>query len=108
MPLLAQEPFVYPHDLLCNPPDGDDGQRRWWVLHTRPRAEKALARRFFSRGTAYFLPQHRKQWHSRGRLLTSHLPLFPSYVFLYGDNQARVQALETNVVARVIPVADQM
>jgi transcriptional antiterminator RfaH len=33
--------------------------------------------------------------------------LFPSYVFLHGDNQERVHALETNVVARVIPVEDQ-
>jgi transcriptional antiterminator RfaH len=37
----------------------------------------------------------------------SYLPLFPGYVFLLGDAQVRLGALETNLVAQVIPVVDQ-
>jgi len=38
---------------------------------------------------------------------SSYLPLFPGYVFLHGDGGARLAALETNLVAQVIPVVDQ-
>jgi transcriptional antiterminator RfaH len=33
--------------------------------------------------------------------------LFPSYVFLQGDNQEVLKTLETNLVARVLQVEDQ-
>jgi len=38
---------------------------------------------------------------------SSYLPLFPGYVFLLGDSESRLQALETNLVAQVIPVTEQ-
>src|SRR5688572_17709596 len=44
MPLLALEPSIYPESLLAEPIAPATTQERWWVLHTRPRAEKALAR----------------------------------------------------------------
>jgi transcriptional antiterminator RfaH len=81
---------------------------QWWVLHTRPRAEKTLARRFCDRSISFFLPLYQKEWRSRGRRLQSYLPLFPGYVFLHGDYQQRVTALETNLVALVLPVKDQL
>ncbi|HEY1379583.1 MAG TPA: transcription termination/antitermination NusG family protein [Gemmataceae bacterium] len=103
MPLLALEPFIHPEQLLGAPPAGG----RWWVLHTRPRAEKTLARRCLDRGAAYFLPLYRRQWVSGGRQFRSFLPLFPGYLFLYGDDRDRLTALETNLVAQVLPVRDQ-
>ena len=66
MPLLELETFIQPDGLLTTPIlDSDLGS--WWVLHTRPRAEKTLARRFTDRGTdlgvldplAYFQNRHR-------------------------------------------------
>jgi hypothetical protein len=42
MPLLPLEPYLYPVDLLAQ---ADFEEGLWWVVHTRPRAEKALARR---------------------------------------------------------------
>jgi transcriptional antiterminator RfaH len=80
---------------------------QWWVLHTRPRAEKALARKILNRGLAFYLPVHRRQWRTRGRLFAAHLPLFSGYAFLHGDADARLYALETNTVVRCLPVADQ-
>src|SRR5262249_14201808 len=107
MPLLPLEPFLYPEDLLSQKTATEAEPTRWWVLHTRPRAEKSLARRFLSRNLPFFLPLHKRQWRSRGRLLCSHVPLFPGYIFLHGDYQTRVTALETNLIARCLPVDDQ-
>jgi transcriptional antiterminator RfaH len=106
MPLLPLEPFLYPDTLLAEA-GPLPGPGRWWVLHTRPRAEKALARRFLSREVPFFLPLYKHSRRSRGRTLTSHVPLFPGYVFLHGDGGERLLALETNLVAQVLPVPDQ-
>ncbi len=105
MPLLELEPCIHPENLLELPSDPDLG--RWWVLHTRPRSEKALARRFGERGTKYYLPLYGRDWVNRGRRFSSYLPLFPGYVFLFGDTDDRLSALETNLVAHAIPVDDQ-
>jgi len=107
MPLLPLEPFVYPKDLLTAAAADENRTGSWWVLHTRPRAEKALARRILSQQHNFFLPLYKRQWRSRGRLLCSHVPLFPGYLFLHGDGQARQRALETNLVANCLPVSDQ-
>ena len=40
-------------------------------------------------------------------MLNSYLPLFPGYVFLQGNGEVRLAALETNLVAHVLPVVDQ-
>jgi transcriptional antiterminator RfaH len=106
MPLLPPEPFVFPDNLFLDPFGPNDSQR-WLVLHTRPRAEKALVRRFLGRSLPFFLPLYQKRWRSRGRLLCSYLPLFPGYVFLRGGPEARLEALQTNLVANCLPVEDQ-
>lgn len=106
MPLLDLEPCILPDDLLQRPGPESSGDR-WWVLHTRPRSEKTLARRFSDRGTSFFLPLHQHVWVNRGRRFRSHLPLFPGYLFLYGDAASRLAALETNLVAHIIDVDDQ-
>src|SRR5262249_6415497 len=105
--LLPVEPTVYPEDLLTRPLPPDETPECWWALHTRPRSEKALARRFLSREMAFFLPIQERQWRKHGRLFRSHVPLFPAYILLHGDDEARTTALETNLVARCLPVADQ-
>src|SRR5262249_46435054 len=60
MPLTPSEPFLFPDDLLAGPP-APEPDRRWWALHTRPRAEKALARKFLAQGLSFFLPLHKRQ-----------------------------------------------
>jgi transcription antitermination factor NusG len=107
MPLLQLEPFVFPETLLTEPHTPSADGSVWWVLHTRPRAEKALARRIAQQGVPFFLPVYKKQWRSQGRRFCSFLPVFPSYLFLQGDALVREVALETNLVARVISVPDQ-
>lgn len=107
MPLLPTEPMFAPDNLFSIARTPVAGERRWWVLHTRPRAEKALARHCRARQIAYFLPQFEQRNRVSGRVRVSHLPVFPSYLFLFGTPDCRVGALESNQVANSLPVADQ-
>jgi transcriptional antiterminator RfaH len=108
MPLLPLEPYRFPNELFDPSALACEGAQRWWVLHSRPRAEKALARQFLARQMTFFLPLYQRQWRSHGRTQSSYLPLFPGYIFLRGDEWDRVEALTTNLVANVLPVADQL
>jgi transcriptional antiterminator RfaH len=107
MPLLPPEPYLFPETLLTEGTHAPQEGHRWWVLHTRPRAEKALVRRILAQGDSFFLPLYYRRWRTGGRLRSSYLPLFPGYVFLHGTEDERLRALETNLVANVIPVLDQ-
>lgn len=97
---------IFPHNLLtgCLPRDDD---RRWWVVHTKARQEKAIARDLLAQSIAYFAPQTERTTLVRGRKRRSFVPVFSSYVFLYGTEAERYKSLTTNRVAQVIKVDDQ-
>jgi transcriptional antiterminator RfaH len=78
--------------------------RDWWVFYTKARQEKALARQLAARRVPHYLPLHKKYSICRGRRLTSYVPLFPGYVFLFVDWEERAFALASNRVARTIDV----
>ena len=104
----SSEACLYPHDLLESPPDGLDG-RRWWALYTKARHEKAVAGLLLGMRVPFYLPLIRKTSLSRGRTIrTAEIPLFGSYVFLYGTDEERVLALTTNRVSRTLEVEDSM
>jgi transcriptional antiterminator RfaH len=105
--LLSSEPCVHPDDLFQQPASLARPERRWWVVHTRARAEKSLARAAGQEDVAYFLPLHQHRWRKQGRLFKSWLPLFPGYLFLHADEAERVRLQETRWVAHVLPVGDQ-
>jgi hypothetical protein len=107
MPLLLPEPNLYPSELFAAGDSQAVNSGSWWALHTRPRAEKCLARRLFRSGIPFFLPTYKRQWRSRGQVLRSYLPLFPGYIFLLGDFQAVREARASRLVANFLPVADQ-
>jgi transcriptional antiterminator RfaH len=77
------------------------------VIHTRPRQEKSLARRLMAEGIAFYLPAVARRLRVRGRVLTSHVPLFTSYLFLHADRDERVAALATDRVVQSLEVHDQ-
>jgi transcriptional antiterminator RfaH len=106
MPILPPETHAHPASLFDDSVAAPPGNK-WWVIHTRPRAEKALVRRLLQEDIAFFLPLYHRCYKSGGRKLSSYLPLFPGYVFLRGDEDARVQTLTTNMVANCLPVVDQ-
>lgn len=91
-------------------PVGEDISKRagaWWVAHTKPRAEKSLARELVNRGISYFLPMAQRVRMSGGRKRRLMLPLFPSYLFFTGDREACAAALATGKVVQIIKVRDQ-
>lgn len=79
----------------------------WWVVHTKSRMEKVLASDLERRGVALYLPLLQTRRRYGGRWFDVRLPLFPGYLFLCGDDEARYMALSTHRAARVIPVTDQ-
>jgi transcription antitermination factor NusG len=108
MPLVPAETCLFPDRLLDAPQTGVDETSRWWVLHTRPRAEKTLARRLLGREVGFYLPLYEHRLSSGGRARSSFLPLFPGYVFLHGNDEDRRLALETNQIAQALAVPDQL
>lgn len=80
----------------------------WWVAHTKPRQEKALAMDIFRSGRAYFAPMYETVRRSKGRTWKSVLLLFPGYVFFCGTEADRLFALQTNRIANIIEVSDQV
>lgn len=103
MPILSAETDIFPHDVL----EADAASEPWWAVYTRSRQEKQLMRLLRQAGVGHFAPMiARRQKSPAGRIRTSYLPLFPNYVFLRGDNEARYQAVCTGTVSRCIEVED--
>jgi transcriptional antiterminator RfaH len=94
-----------PHSPIGQPID--DYQGDWWVLHTKPRNEKALAGDLDAMHVDYFLPLVSVKKRYGRRFAHVQLPLFPSYLFLCGGDDERYAALTTHRVANVLPVLDQ-
>ena len=105
MPILPPEPDIFPANLLDDGNAPADG--KWWVLYTLSRREKELMRRLRAAEIAHFGPLVKRQTRSpSGRVRQSHVPLLANYVFLFGSDEQRVGALQTNCVSRCLPVAD--
>lgn len=105
MPVLAEEPSLYPATLLDDLPD-EGSDRLWWVLYTKARQEKALARFLLSSRIPFYLPLVKKTTAGRVRRVVSHIPLFAGYVFLYGTKEERLRSLTTNRVSRTLTIDD--
>jgi transcription antitermination factor NusG len=107
MPILTKEPDLYPSDLLDRDDWPADSDACWWAIYTRSRREKDLMRRLIQLEIPFYSPVIARRTKSpQGRVRTSHVPLFQNYVFLYGDNEVRYEAMTTNCVSRQIRVAD--
>lgn len=104
--LLLQESgeAISPVDAI---PDALPG--RWWVAHTKPRNEKALASDLSRLGIFHYLPLHKRETRSRntGRVSRSELPIFPGYLFFNALDEQRHRALATNRIANVLVVMSQ-
>lgn len=109
MPILAEEPCLYPESLLDDREgELDDGERNWWLVYTKARQEKALARQLLLREIPYYLPLVPKDNLIRGRRVRSHLPLFTGYMFLFADETERTQSLTTNRISQIHMVTDPL
>jgi transcriptional antiterminator RfaH len=105
MPILEQEPCVYPENLLgdeCTILDG----RKAWAIYTKPRQEKALARELFKKHIPFYLPLVSQDRIVRQVKKQSFLPLFPSYLFLFATHQEREECIDTKRTVQRIAVED--
>ena len=101
MPILPREADLYPADLLT----AQQADGNWWVAHTMSRQEKELMRRLRLQEIGFFGPLIAKKNRApSGRVRTSHVPLFPGYVFFHGNEQQRQLALTSNCIANTIQV----
>lgn len=104
MPILNQEDDFYPADLF----DQIDQMPGAWLCYVISRREKDLMRRLKLVDTAFYGPMIEKRFRSpNGRFRKSYSPLFPNYVFVFGGNDARVQAMKTNCVVKCNEVTDR-
>ena len=81
--------------------------RIWFVLHTKSRQEKALAKDLGAMGLSCYLPLSRGTRVYGGRKAVVEKPLFPGYVFLRGTIDEAYEADRTRRVANIIRVPDQ-
>lgn len=106
MPILDAETSIYPPNLLTELQD-DRGDRRWFVFYTKARQEKAFARQLVSMDIPFFLPLVPKENLIRGKKVTSLIPVFGGYIFLFVSEEERVKALTTNRISTILEVEDQ-
>lgn len=79
----------------------------WWVIHSKARQEKIIAQHLTARGIICYLPLVRRlRRNGRGKI-AAELPLFPSYLFFFGEQGERYTTLMTHRVANVIRATDQ-
>lgn len=105
MPLLQAETNLFPDDLLSRDDIVDVGP--WWAAYTISRQEKVLMRRLLALGIGFYCPIAPKTYRSSGgRRRTSHLPLFPNYVFVQGDELTRHTTMTTGAVSHCLAVPD--
>ena len=62
-----------------------DENKQWYVLHTRPQAEKKAALYLKKVDIEYYLPlvNKKRSWSDRVKFID--FPLFPGYIFVYFD-----------------------
>jgi len=107
MPILPAEPDLHPASLWQGGGRGTHDDR-WWCLPTKPRQEKAVARILRFQDISYYLPQVVKVDRTpQGRKTRAIIPLFTGYLFLLGDEYARIEALRTDRLANVLEIVDQ-
>ncbi len=106
MPILGEEPDLYPEHLLDSPeiavPDGD-----WYVIYTLSRREKDLMRRLRVQKIAHYGPIVPRRTRSpQGRVRTSFVPLFAGYVFVCGTEEDRYNTVATGCVSKCLTVTE--
>ena len=105
MPILAQEPDIFPDSLLDKPADSPDDS--WFAMYTLARQEKELMRKLRPLKIAHYGPMIQQRKRSpQGRIRTSYVPLFTGYVFIRGDEVARHNAVSTGCISRCLQVTE--
>ena len=103
MPTLPPMPDRMPADVLAAPPRAPDA---WWVMRTKARQEKKLARWLLKAGLCYFVPLRRRVRDWKGRRIPSEEPLLPGYVFLCGSEAQTARCFASGAVVERLGVSN--
>ncbi|MBK7099574.1 MAG: UpxY family transcription antiterminator [Sphingobacteriales bacterium] len=81
---------------------------KWYVLITKPRAEKQVSKRFTEMDICHFLPMQKqlRQWHDRRKWVE--LPLFNRYIFVKTEAQWRSKVFEAGGLLKFISFNGQV
>ena len=103
MPILKKEVDTHPENLLDNVASYESA----WLFSLLSRREKDFMRRLLKMDIAFYGPMLERRFRSPGgRFRTSFSPLFPNYVFVFGSNEDRYEAMKTNCVAKYSEVTE--
>jgi len=80
----------------------------WFVAHTRPRREKKLIEYAQREGLSTTLPCYRSVHKYRGKTVVFNKPLFPGYVFFQLQPTMRQKVYQSDHVANLLDVPDQV
>ena len=80
--------------------------RTWYVLHVKPRTEKAVNDRLAILRVFHYLPLCRKETKVQRRKVVRFLPVFPGYVFTRLHPEERMAIFRTQHIVRTIEVTD--
>lgn len=80
---------------------------RWYVVHAKPRCEKKLAEYCGAHAIEVDLPLREETKVYQRRKVTVHKPVFPGYVFLKYSDPDKTTVLKSNMIVRILPVANQ-
>ena len=80
--------------------------RTWYVLHVKPRTEKAVNDRLAILRVFHYLPLLRKETKVQRRKVVRFLPVFPGYVFTRLSPEERMTILRTQHIVRTIEVTN--
>lgn len=80
----------------------------WFVAHTRPRCEKKLAGYCEREELLSTLPLYKSVRKYRGKTCVFEKPLFPGYVFLQIEPGHRQKVFNTDFIANLLDVPDQI
>ncbi len=103
-----QDQPLHAVDMNVGPISAADHDKRWHVLHTKSRQEKALAEFLAEQHIDFLLPLVKRVAYYGKRKARVETPLFPGYVFLHGTLEEAYTADRTHRVARIIAVFDQV
>ena len=81
-------------------------RRTWYVLHVKPRTEKAVNDHLAILRVFHYLPLVRKETKVQRRKVVRYLPVFPGYVFTRLFPHERMAILRTQHIVRTIEVTE--
>lgn len=79
----------------------------WYALYTRHQHEKTVAELLAKKSFTVFLPLYEAAHRWKDRVKHLSLPLFPSYVFVYGGLDRQLQMMMTPGVYSIVTVASK-